>query len=45
MTPYKKFGQPDDLSGALIYLLSDASAFVTGTILDVDGGFTSNSGV
>ncbi len=44
-TPFKKFGQPDDLKGALIYLLSDASAFVTGSEIFVDGGFTKFSGV
>lgn len=44
-TPFKKFGQPDDLKGALIYLLSDASSFVTGTEICVDGGFTKFSGV
>lgn len=44
-TPFKKFGQPDDLKGALIYLLSDASSFVTGSEIYVDGGFTKFSGV
>lgn len=44
-TPFKKFGRPDDLQGALIYLLSDASTFVTGTEICVDGGFTKFSGV
>ena len=44
-TPYKRFGQPEELVGALIYLLSDASKFVTGTILNVDGGFSIFSGV
>ena len=44
-TPFKKFGQPDDLKGALIYLLSDASSFVTGAEIFVDGGFTKFSGV
>ena len=44
-TPFKKFGKPDDLKGALIYLLSDASSFVTGSDLYVDGGFTKFSGV
>lgn len=44
-TPFKKFGQPDDLKGALVYLLSDASLFVTGAELYVDGGFTKFSGV
>ncbi len=44
-TPYKRFGKPEELVGALIYLLSDASAFVTGMQLGVDGGFTVFSGV
>jgi NAD(P)-dependent dehydrogenase (short-subunit alcohol dehydrogenase family) len=44
-TPFKRFGTPQELQGALIYLLSDASRFVTGTQLGVDGGFTKFSGV
>lgn len=44
-TPYKRFGHPDELIGALIWLLSDASRFVTGTVINVDGGFAMNSGV
>lgn len=44
-TPYKRFGQPEELIGALIYLLSEESKFVTGTILNVDGGFSVFSGV
>jgi NAD(P)-dependent dehydrogenase (short-subunit alcohol dehydrogenase family) len=44
-TPYKRFGKPDELIGALIWLLSDASKFVTGMDIGVDGGFTINSGV
>ncbi len=44
-TPYKRFGQPEELIGALIWLLSDASKFVTGMDIGVDGGFTINSGV
>ncbi len=44
-TPFKRFGHPDELTGALIWLLSDASKFVTGSIIGVDGGFTINSGV
>lgn len=44
-TPYKRFGKPEELIGAIVYLLSDASAFVTGTQLGVDGGFTIFSGV
>lgn len=44
-TPFKRFGNPDELTGALIWLLSDASKFITGSIITVDGGFTINSGV
>lgn len=44
-TPFKRFGHPDELKGTLIYLLSDASLFVTGTDVGVDGGFTKFSGV
>lgn len=44
-TPFKRFGKPEELVGALIYLLSDASRFVTGMQLGVDGGFTIFSGV
>ena len=38
-TPFKRFGEPEDLLGAIHYLISDASRFVTGTTLVVDGGF------
>jgi NAD(P)-dependent dehydrogenase (short-subunit alcohol dehydrogenase family) len=44
-TPYGRFGEPDELIGALLYLLSDASAFVNGQVLGVDGGFSVFSGV
>lgn len=44
-TPFKRFGDPQELCGALIWLLSDASKFVTGTTIGVDGGFTINGGV
>lgn len=44
-TPFKRFGNADELSGCLIWLLSDASRFVTGTIVNVDGGFNASSGV
>jgi NAD(P)-dependent dehydrogenase (short-subunit alcohol dehydrogenase family) len=40
-----KFGEPDDLQGAVLYLLSDLSAFVTGIVIPVDGGFNAYSGV
>jgi NAD(P)-dependent dehydrogenase (short-subunit alcohol dehydrogenase family) len=44
-TPYKRFGEPEELCGALIWLLSDASRFVTGQTVYVDGGFSVFSGV
>ncbi|GAA3951808.1 SDR family oxidoreductase [Hymenobacter algoricola] len=44
-TPYQRFGQPEELTGTLIYLLSDASRFVTGETVIVDGGFNAYSGV
>lgn len=44
-TPMGRFGTGDDLAGALIWLVSDASAFVTGVVIPVDGGFSAYSGV
>lgn len=44
-TPFKRFGAAEELEGALIYLLSDASRFVTGSIINVDGGFATFGGV
>jgi NAD(P)-dependent dehydrogenase (short-subunit alcohol dehydrogenase family) len=44
-TPFGRFGQADELHGAIHYLLSAASKFVTGTILPVDGGFSIFTGV
>lgn len=44
-TPFNRFGHPDELIGALVWLLSDASKFVTGTVVNVDGGFAVFSGV
>lgn len=38
-TPFKRFGNPEDLCGTIQYLISDASSFVTGTVAVVDGGF------
>jgi NAD(P)-dependent dehydrogenase (short-subunit alcohol dehydrogenase family) len=34
-----RFGKPEEIVGAAVYLASDASAFVTGQIIAVDGGF------
>ncbi len=44
-TPMGRFGDPDDLIGPMLWLLSPASAFVTGIVLPVDGGFSAFSGV
>lgn len=44
-TPMERFGKPEDLLGALQWLCSDASKFVSGTIVPVDGGFSAYSGV
>lgn len=44
-TPYQRFGVPEELTGTLIYLLSDASRFVSGETILVDGGFNAYSGV
>lgn len=38
-TPFKRMGRPEELCGTIHYLLSDASSFVTGTTITVDGGF------
>ena len=38
-TPMRRFGEPDDLSGAIVFLAADAASFVTGHVLAVDGGF------
>jgi len=44
-TPMARFGQAEDLFGAILWLLSPASAFVTGIIVPIDGGFSAFSGV
>lgn len=44
-TPMGRFGLPEELSGTLLYLLSDQSRFVTGVVIPVDGGFNAFSGV
>jgi NAD(P)-dependent dehydrogenase (short-subunit alcohol dehydrogenase family) len=44
-TPMARFGEPDDLTGTLLWLCSDASRFVTGICVPVDGGFSAFSGV
>jgi NAD(P)-dependent dehydrogenase (short-subunit alcohol dehydrogenase family) len=44
-TPMGRFGEPEDLFGTVLWLLSEASAFVTGVIVPIDGGFSACSGV
>jgi|SRR5690348_15257339 len=44
-TPMGRFGRPEELLGAVHWLCSDASSFVTGTVIAVDGGFSVFSGV
>ena len=44
-TPMARFGNPDDLLGTVLWLVSPASAFVTGIVVPVDGGFSAFSGV
>jgi NAD(P)-dependent dehydrogenase (short-subunit alcohol dehydrogenase family) len=44
-TPFARFGDADEVFGAIHYLCSDASKFVTGTVMAIDGGFSCFSGV
>jgi len=44
-TPAGRFGTPEDLVGTLLWLVSPASAFVTGVVIPIDGGFSAYSGV
>jgi NAD(P)-dependent dehydrogenase (short-subunit alcohol dehydrogenase family) len=44
-TPMGRFGEPEELIGALMWLVSDGAKFVTGTIVPVDGGFSAFGGV
>lgn len=44
-TPMARFGTPDELLGAIMWLLSPASSFVTGVVIPIDGGFAAFSGV
>ena len=39
-TPMKRYGRIDELKGAIVFLASEASSFATGTVLNVDGGYT-----
>ena len=44
-TPMARYGEPEDVVGAVLYLASDASRFVTGTVMPIDGGFSAYAGV
>ncbi len=44
-TPMGRFGKPQDLNGTMLWLMSPASAFVTGIVVPIDGGFSAFSGV
>ena len=44
-TPMDRFGEPDDLIGTALWLVSDGSSFVNGAVIPVDGGFSAFSGV
>jgi NAD(P)-dependent dehydrogenase (short-subunit alcohol dehydrogenase family) len=44
-TPMERYGNPEELTGTLLYLVSDLSLFVTGVVIPVDGGFSAYSGV
>jgi len=38
-TPMRRFGQPEEIGGAIVFLASDAAQFITGQTIAVDGGF------
>jgi NAD(P)-dependent dehydrogenase (short-subunit alcohol dehydrogenase family) len=38
-TPLKRWGEPSDIGGSVVYLCSEAARFVTGTVLPIDGGY------
>jgi len=44
-TPFKRFGQPEELVGAILWLSSNAARFVNGAVIPIDGGFSAFSGV
>jgi NAD(P)-dependent dehydrogenase (short-subunit alcohol dehydrogenase family) len=44
-TPFRRFGNQEEVYGTIHYLISEAASFVTGTVVPVDGGFSTYSGV
>ena len=44
-TPMERYGEPEELSGTVLYLMSDWAKFITGVVIPVDGGFSAYSGV
>ncbi len=44
-TPMERFGKPEDLVSTTLYLCDEASSFVTGVVIPIDGGFSAFSGV
>ena len=44
-TPMRRFGEPEELVGTLVWMCSDAARFVTGVVVPVDGGFMAFGGV
>jgi NAD(P)-dependent dehydrogenase (short-subunit alcohol dehydrogenase family) len=44
-TPAGRFGEPDDLIGTVLWLLSPGASFVSGVVIPIDGGFSAYSGV
>jgi NAD(P)-dependent dehydrogenase (short-subunit alcohol dehydrogenase family) len=45
LTPLRRFGKGDDIKGAIVFLASDASSYVSGAKIVLDGGFTINAGL
>jgi NAD(P)-dependent dehydrogenase (short-subunit alcohol dehydrogenase family) len=44
-TPMARYGEPEELAGAVIWLCSNAASFVNGAIIPIDGGFSAYWGV
>ena len=44
-TPMARYGQPEEMAGAVIWLCSDAASFVNGAVIPIDGGFSAFWGI